>query len=35
MPPSVGGVKEITDYIELFDYDIKLLTAAIKKAAAK
>jgi zinc/manganese transport system substrate-binding protein len=35
MPPSVGGVKEITDYFALFDYDIKLLTDAIKKAGAK
>jgi zinc/manganese transport system substrate-binding protein len=35
MPPSVGGVKEITDYITLFDYDINLLTAAIKKTGAK
>ena len=23
--PSVGGVKEITDYFKLFDYDINLL----------
>ena len=35
MPPSVGGVKEITDYITLFDYNINLLTAAIKKTGAK
>jgi ABC-type Zn uptake system ZnuABC Zn-binding protein ZnuA len=25
MPPSVGGVKEITDYFKLFDYDLNLL----------
>jgi zinc/manganese transport system substrate-binding protein len=31
MPPSVGGVKEITDYFKLFDYDINLLIDAIKK----
>jgi zinc/manganese transport system substrate-binding protein len=31
MPPSVGGVKEITDYFKLFDYDINLLITAIKK----
>ena len=31
MLPSVGGVKEVTDYIKLFDYDIDLLTEAIKK----
>jgi zinc/manganese transport system substrate-binding protein len=35
MSPSVGGEKEITDYIGLFDYDIKLLVAAIKEAGAK
>jgi zinc/manganese transport system substrate-binding protein len=34
MPPSVGGVKEITDYIALFDYDINLLIDAIKKSGA-
>jgi zinc/manganese transport system substrate-binding protein len=33
MPPSVGGVKEVTDYITLFDYDINLLTEAIKTGA--
>src|ERR1700730_17009418 len=35
MPPSVGGVKEITDYFKLFDYDIGLLVDAIKKTGAK
>ena len=40
MPPSVGGVQEkgvnvITDYFKLFDYDLNLLTNAIKKAGAK
>jgi len=35
MPPSVGGVKEITDYISLFDYDIKMLTDALRKVGAK
>ena len=35
MPPSVGGVKEITDYFTLFDYDINLLVGAIKKSGAK
>jgi zinc/manganese transport system substrate-binding protein len=35
MPPSVGGVKEITDYFALFDYDVKLLIDAIKKTGAK
>ena len=35
MSPSVGGEKEITDYIALFDYDVKLLTAAIQETGAK
>ena len=30
--PSVGGVKEITDYVKLFDYDINLLTSAFAKS---
>jgi zinc/manganese transport system substrate-binding protein len=34
MPPSVGGVKEVTDYFKLFDYDINLLVEAIKKTGA-
>jgi ABC-type Zn uptake system ZnuABC Zn-binding protein ZnuA len=35
LPPSVGGEKEITDYIKLFDYDIALVAAAIKEAGAR
>ena len=35
MPPSVGGVKEVTDYIKLFDYDINLLIDAIKKVGTR
>ncbi len=35
MPPSVGGVKDVTDYFKLFDYDINLLIDAIKKTGAK
>ena len=35
MPPSVGGLKEVTDYFKLFDYDINLLVDAIKKSGAK
>ena len=27
LAPSVGGVKEATDYIALFDYDVNLLVA--------
>jgi ABC-type Zn uptake system ZnuABC Zn-binding protein ZnuA len=29
--PSVGGVKEVTTYFQLFDYDINLLTGAFAK----
>src|SRR6266446_3739947 len=35
IPPSVGGVKEVTDYFKLFDYDLNLLITAIKKTGAK
>ena len=35
MPPSVGGVKEVTDYFKLFDYDIDLLIGALKKVGAQ
>lgn len=35
LPPSVGGEKEASDYIALFDYDINLLVTAIKKGAAQ
>ena len=34
MPPSVGGVKEVTTYIQLFDYDVNLLVNAAKDTAA-
>jgi zinc/manganese transport system substrate-binding protein len=35
MLPSVGGVKEVTNYFQLFDYDINLLVNAIKKTGAR
>ena len=35
MSPSVGGEKEAADYFKLFDYDIDLLTRAIKETGAK
>jgi zinc/manganese transport system substrate-binding protein len=35
MSPSVGGEKEITDYIKLFDYDLNLLEKAIKSVGGK
>ncbi len=31
MPPSVGGIKEVSDYFKLFDYNINLLVEALKK----
>jgi ABC-type Zn uptake system ZnuABC Zn-binding protein ZnuA len=34
LPPSVGGVKEVTDYFSLFDYDVNLLVNALKKVGA-
>jgi zinc/manganese transport system substrate-binding protein len=33
--PSVGGEKEISDYIKLFDHDIDMLVAAIKETGAR
>ncbi|MEO8483071.1 MAG: metal ABC transporter substrate-binding protein [Acidobacteriota bacterium] len=35
LAPSVGGEKEATDYIALFDYDIKLLQAALKQVTGR
>lgn len=35
LPPSVGGVKEITDYVALFDHGIDLLVDALKRAGDK
>jgi zinc/manganese transport system substrate-binding protein len=35
LAPSVGGAKEVTDYIQLFDYDVNLLSGALKKATGK
>jgi len=29
--PSVGGEKEVTDYLQLFDYDLELLVAAFQR----
>ncbi len=33
--PSVGGVKEVTGYIQLFDYDVDLLVSAIKQTGTR
>ena len=35
LPPSVGGVPEVTDYIKLFDYDVSHIVDAIKATGAK
>jgi len=34
MPPSVGGVKEVQNYIQLFDYDVNLIVNAAKETKA-
>jgi zinc/manganese transport system substrate-binding protein len=35
LAPSVGGTKEATDYIQLFDYDVNLLAATLKQTSGK
>jgi zinc/manganese transport system substrate-binding protein len=35
LAPSVGGVKEVTDYIGLFDYNVNLLAGALKQLPGK
>ena len=35
LPPSVGGNKDITDFIALFDHDVDLLVRTIKETGAK
>jgi ABC-type Zn uptake system ZnuABC Zn-binding protein ZnuA len=35
LPPSVGGEKEIVDYIALFDRNVGLIAAAIRDAGAR
>ena len=35
MPPSVGGEKEITGYIRLFDHGLDVLVAAIRETEAR
>jgi ABC-type Zn uptake system ZnuABC Zn-binding protein ZnuA len=35
LAPSVGGVKEVTDYIQLFEYNVNLLAGALKQATGK
>lgn len=35
MPPSVGGVKEVGTYIQLFDHDINQLVSAFKQVGVR
>ena len=35
LAPSVGGAKEATDYIQLFDYDVNLLASNLKQITGK
>jgi zinc/manganese transport system substrate-binding protein len=35
LPPSVGGVKEATDFIALFDHDTRVLADALKQALGR
>lgn len=35
LAPSVGGTKEVTDYIGLFDYDVNLMVTALKQITGK
>jgi len=35
LSPSVGGVKEAGDYIQLFDYNLRLLVTACKETGAR
>ncbi len=35
LPPSVGGLKDLTDYFKVFDYNINLLVTTIKQVGAK
>jgi ABC-type Zn uptake system ZnuABC Zn-binding protein ZnuA len=35
LAPSVGGVKDATDYIQLFDYNVTLLAGALRQISGK
>ena len=35
LAPSVGGTKEASDYIQLFEYDVNLLASTLKQLTAK
>ena len=35
LAPSVGGAKEATDYIQVFDYNVNRLAGALKQITGK
>ena len=35
LAPSVGGVEEVTDYIQLFEYNVNLLSGALRRVAGE
>jgi zinc/manganese transport system substrate-binding protein len=35
LTPSVGGVKEVQTYLDLFDYNLRLLVEAVKETGAR
>ena len=35
LAPSVGGVEEATDYIQLFEYNVNLLADALRQATGR
>ena len=35
LAPSVNGIEGVTDYIQLFDYNVSKLAAALRQAAGK
>ena len=35
LAPSLGGMKEVTDYLELFEYNVNLLADALRQAAGR
>jgi ABC-type Zn uptake system ZnuABC Zn-binding protein ZnuA len=35
LAPSVGGAKETTDYISLFDYNVNLIASALRSSASR
>ena len=35
LAPSVGGDKAVTDYVQLFDYNVATMVAALKQTTGK